>query len=101
MGKEVSSPSKEVAYNNIRTSIINAQSTICRAVNSAIVQAYWEIGEQIYKECGENERAESKMQSPFLDVIRKGVPLSVCANVWYKFSLNAVAFIVFIAISFV
>ena len=56
--KEISRISKEVAYNNIRTSIINAQSTICRVVNSAIVQAYWEIGEQIYKECGENERAE-------------------------------------------
>ena len=56
--KEISRISKEVAYNNIRTSIINAQSTICRAVNSAIVQAYWEIGEQIYKEGGENERAE-------------------------------------------
>ena len=49
MNKEISGTSKEVAYSNIRTSIINAQSTICRAVNSAIVQAYWEIGEQIYK----------------------------------------------------
>ena len=23
-----------------------------------MLQAYWEIGEQIYKACGENERAE-------------------------------------------
>ena len=50
--------SKESVYTNIRTSIINAQEKICRTVNSAIVQSYWEIGEQIYKECGENERAE-------------------------------------------
>ena len=28
------------------------------AVNSAMVTAYWEIGEQIYKACGENDRAE-------------------------------------------
>lgn len=50
--------SKEIVYTNIRASIINAQEKICRTVNSAIVQSYWEIGEQIYKECGENERAE-------------------------------------------
>ena len=28
------------------------------AVNSAMVTAYWEIGEKIYKACGENDRAE-------------------------------------------
>ena len=49
---------KETVYTNIRASIINAQEKICRTVNSAIVQSYWEIGGQIYKECGENERAE-------------------------------------------
>ena len=27
------------------------------AVNSAMVTAYWEISEQIYKACGENDRA--------------------------------------------
>ena len=27
-------------------------------VNAAMVQAYWEIGEQIYLACGENDRAE-------------------------------------------
>ena len=50
--------SKESVYTNIRASIINAQEKICHTVNSVIVQSYWEIGEQIYKECGENERAE-------------------------------------------
>ncbi|MDD6050313.1 MAG: DUF1016 N-terminal domain-containing protein [Clostridiales bacterium] len=30
---------------------------MCNAVNTAMVTAYWEIGEQIYKACGENDRA--------------------------------------------
>ena len=58
MESKIALNSKESVYTNIRTSIINAQKRICRTVNSAIVQSYWEIGEQIYKECGENERAE-------------------------------------------
>ena len=45
-------------YDAVRNSIINAQNKVYNAVNSAMVQAYWEIGEQIYKACGENERAE-------------------------------------------
>ena len=45
-------------YTNIRKSVISAQSKIYTAVNSAMVQAYWEIGEQIYIACGENDRAE-------------------------------------------
>ncbi|MCM1167283.1 MAG: PDDEXK nuclease domain-containing protein [Lachnospiraceae bacterium] len=35
-----------------------AQSKIYTAVNSAMVQAYRKIGEQIYLACGENDRAE-------------------------------------------
>ena len=53
MERKIALNSKESVYTNIRTSIINAQKRICRTVNSAIVQSYWEIGEQIYKECGE------------------------------------------------
>ena len=45
-------------YTSVRNSIINAQNKVYSAVNSAMVQAYWEIGEQIYKACGENDRAE-------------------------------------------
>lgn len=45
-------------YSRIRNSVITAQSRIYNAVNSAMVQAYWEIGEQIYIACGENDRAE-------------------------------------------
>lgn len=45
-------------YTKVRKSIITAQSRIYSAVNTAMVQAYWEIGEQIYLACGENDRAE-------------------------------------------
>lgn len=45
-------------YSKIRISVITAQNKIYTTVNSAMVQAYWEIGEQIYIACGENDRAE-------------------------------------------
>lgn len=45
-------------YSKIRNSVIAAQNKIYTAVNSAMVQAYWEIGKQIYIACGENDRAE-------------------------------------------
>ena len=48
----------EETYNTIRRSIVQAQHTMAAAVNTAMVNAYWEIGEQIYKACGENDRAE-------------------------------------------
>lgn len=48
----------EQTYSVIRNSVISAQNKIYSAVNSAMVQAYWEIGEQIYLACGENDRAE-------------------------------------------
>ncbi len=45
-------------YRSIRNSVIAAQGKVYAAVNSAMVNAYWEIGEQIYRSCGENDRAE-------------------------------------------
>ena len=45
-------------YRSIRNSVIAAQGKVYSAVNSAMVNAYWEIGEQIYRACGENDRAE-------------------------------------------
>lgn len=45
-------------YTKIRSSVIAAQGRIYTAVNAAMVQAYWEIGEQIYIACGQNDRAE-------------------------------------------
>lgn len=49
---------QESAYVVARNSVINAQRKVYTAVNNSMVQAYWEIGEQIYKACGENDRAE-------------------------------------------
>lgn len=45
-------------YHSIRNSIVSAQHRLSTAVNSAMVTTYWEIGEQIFKACGENDRAE-------------------------------------------
>lgn len=45
-------------YAAVRSSVIDAQQRVFRAVNGAMVQAYWEIGEKIYKACGESDRAE-------------------------------------------
>lgn len=55
---ELSAENTSETYSRIRNSVIAAQDRIYTAVNSAMVQAYWEIGEQIYIACGENERAE-------------------------------------------
>ena len=43
----------EQTYTTIRASVISAQNKVYSAVN-----AYHEIGEQIYRACGENDRAE-------------------------------------------
>ena len=50
--------SSEEIYTSIRSFVITAQNRVYTAINSAMVIAYWEIGEQIYKACGENDRAE-------------------------------------------
>lgn len=55
---EVFDNKQQETYRSIRNSVIAAQSKVYSAVNSAMVTAYWEIGEQIYKACGENDRAE-------------------------------------------
>lgn len=47
----------EQTYHSIRNSIVSAQHKLTTAVNTAMVTAYWEIGEQIYKACDENDRA--------------------------------------------
>lgn len=43
----------EQTYHSIRQSIVSAQHRLSAAVNSTMVITYWEIGEQIYKACGE------------------------------------------------
>ena len=55
---ELSAENTSETYSRIRNSVISAQSRIYNAVNSAMVHAYWAIGEQIYIACGENDRAE-------------------------------------------
>ncbi len=50
--------SQEETYRSIRGCVVNAQRQVNVAVNFAMVNAYWEIGKQIYLACGENERAE-------------------------------------------
>ena len=45
-------------YDVVRTYIVTAQKQANTAVNFAMVTAYWNIGKQIYKACGESERAE-------------------------------------------
>ena len=47
----------EPVYGEIRQSIITAKQTVFRAVNSAMVMIYWEIGQKIDLAC-EGKRAE-------------------------------------------
>ncbi len=49
--------SKET-YSQIRNAVITAQSKVAVTVNTAMIHVYWEIGEQIYLSCGENDRAD-------------------------------------------
>lgn len=56
--KEIEIKNPETTYDNIRSAIVEAQNKIIRTVNSTLVETYWKIGEQIFKECGENDRAE-------------------------------------------
>ena len=48
---------KEETYASIRAYVIKSQRKVYAAVNFAMVNAYWEIGEKIYYACGGNERA--------------------------------------------
>ena len=47
----------EQTYHTIHHSIVPAQRSLSASVYSAMVTAYWEIGEQIYKACGAKDRA--------------------------------------------
>jgi len=58
MSSELSNPAQmDVTYGVIRRSVITAQSRVYAAVNAAMVEAYWEIGEQLHLACGGNDRA--------------------------------------------
>lgn len=47
----------EETYRSIRGHVVEAQHEVYRAVNNAMVLAYWKIGKEIYEACGENDRA--------------------------------------------
>lgn len=47
----------EQTYHSVRGYVVETQKQIYRSVNSAMVEAYWKIGKEIYEACGENERA--------------------------------------------
>lgn len=53
----ISDNKPEETYQSIRGCVLDAQKKLYSTVNTAMVTAYWEIGEQIYLACGENERA--------------------------------------------
>lgn len=56
----VQSPSvieQENAYVHIRHYILDARSSVNKAVNMAMVHAYWDIGAQVHALCGAQERA--------------------------------------------
>ena len=50
-------PSENKVYQNIRTVLVTARQKVYSAINSAMVEAYWEIGRQIM-EAQEGQRAE-------------------------------------------
>jgi predicted nuclease of restriction endonuclease-like (RecB) superfamily len=45
-------------YGSVRSTILAARSSVCRAVNSAMVFAYWDVGRQVVEASGGKERAE-------------------------------------------
>jgi predicted nuclease of restriction endonuclease-like (RecB) superfamily len=49
--------SESTVYNNIRIVLVAARQKVYSAVNTAMVEAYWDIGRQIM-EAQENKRAE-------------------------------------------
>ena len=49
---------EQETYDTVREYIVAAQKKVTVAINSAMVEAYWNIGKRIYEACGESERAE-------------------------------------------
>lgn len=54
---KISDEETEKTYKTVRGYVIDAQDKIYRSVNNAMVQAYWNIGKEIYEACEKNERA--------------------------------------------
>ena len=49
---------EQETYDTVREYIVAAQKKVTVAINSAMVEAYWNIGKRIYEACGESECAE-------------------------------------------
>lgn len=47
----------DAVYRMIREYLIDAQKQVYSAVNTAMVNAYWNIGKEVYEICDENDRA--------------------------------------------
>ena len=47
----------ENIYRQVRGYVVDAQRQVYKAVNAAMVEAYWQIGKVVYEVCGENDRA--------------------------------------------
>ncbi len=47
----------EDVYRQVRGYVVHAQQKVYKAVNSAMVEAYWQIGKAVHEACGENDRA--------------------------------------------
>ena len=54
---KISDEETEKTYKTVRGYVIDAQDKIYSSVNNAMVQAYWNIGKEIYEAYGKNERA--------------------------------------------
>ena len=51
-------PEENALYDNIRNVLVNARQKAYTAVNTAMVEAYWDIGRQIMEAQNNNQRAE-------------------------------------------
>lgn len=59
MSNEIIKPeSDSEEINTSIRSFVTAQNFVYSAVNYAMVTTYWEIGEQVFKACEENDRVE-------------------------------------------
>lgn len=47
----------DIAYQNIRQFVLSAQSKIYKSINSAMVNAYWQIGRQIFESCNKSNQS--------------------------------------------
>lgn len=56
-GNNTDIPKQENIYISARNYIIEAQDKVYKSVNVSMVTAYWNIGQLLFKACGENERA--------------------------------------------